>query len=40
MNGTVSIGQIPANVSVHARASVTAGFVNEVEGVNQYAATM
>lgn len=31
---------MPANVSVAARASVTAGFANDVEEVNQYAAVM
>ena len=28
---------MPANVSVNARATVTAGFANDVEAVNQYA---
>jgi hypothetical protein len=32
-----SIGLMPANVSVNARASVTAGLANEVDAVNQYA---
>src|SRR5208282_729330 len=35
-----SLGRIPANVSLAARASVTAGLANEVEEVNQYAAVM
>src|SRR5918999_4798806 len=35
-SGTLS-GDIPAKVSVMARASVTAGLANEVEEVNQYA---
>jgi hypothetical protein len=30
-----SIGRMPANVSVIDRATVTAGFANEVEAVNQ-----
>ena len=33
-------GWIPVNVSVSDRASVTAGFANDVEDVNQYAAVM
>ena len=36
----VSPGRIPANVSVNARASVTAGLAKEVEAVNQYAPAM
>src|SRR5688572_1471681 len=32
-----STGLMPANVSVNARASVTAGLANEVDAVNQYA---
>src|ERR1700686_1099628 len=39
-NAGTSFGRIPANVSVAARAIVTAGFANEVEAVNQYAAVM
>ena len=35
-----STGRIPANVSVNARASVTAGLAKEVEAVNQYAPVM
>lgn len=35
-----SFGRIPANVSETVRASVTAGFANDVEDVNQYAAVM
>ncbi len=31
---------MPANVSLAARASVTAGFANDVDAVNQYAAVM
>ena len=31
---------MPVNVSVAARASVTAGFANDVDAVNQYAAVM
>src|SRR5262245_21193977 len=40
MNAGASAGRIPANVSVADRASVTAGFANDVEAVNQYAAVM
>jgi hypothetical protein len=40
MKPGASFGRIPANVSVAARASVTAGFANDVEAVNQYAAVM
>ena len=39
-NGGTSRGRIPANVSDRERAMVTAGFANEVEEVNQYAAVM
>ena len=35
MNPGTSAGRIPAKVSVTHRASVTAGFANEVEAVNQ-----
>jgi len=35
-----SMGRIPANVLLAARASVTAGFANEVDDVNQYADVM
>lgn len=35
-----SAGRIPANVSVTARATVTAGFAKDVEDVNQYADVM
>jgi hypothetical protein len=38
-NGT-SIGRIPANVLEAALPIVTAGFANDVEDVNQYAAVM
>ena len=31
---------MPVNVSVNARASVTAGFAKDVDDVNQYAAAM
>ena len=40
MKSGTSPGRIPADVSVADRASVTAGFANEVEAVNQYAAVM
>ena len=40
MNPGTSAGRIPANVSVAERASVTAGFANDVDDVNQYAAVM
>src|SRR5437016_2747531 len=40
MNAGASAGRIPANVSVADRARVTAGFANDVEAVNQYAAVM
>ena len=40
MNAGASIGRIPANVSVNARARVTAGFAKDVEAVNQYAAAI
>ena len=33
-------GRIPANVSLAARAIVTAGLANDVDAVNQYAAVM
>src|SRR5580658_7551183 len=33
-------GRMPAKVSLAARARVTAGFANEVDDVNQYAAVM
>jgi hypothetical protein len=35
MKGGASIGRIPAKVSDSERASVTAGFANEVDDVNQ-----
>ena len=35
MKPGTSAGRIPANVSVAARASVTAGLANDVEDVNQ-----
>jgi hypothetical protein len=34
-NPGASAGRMPANVFVSERAIVTAGFANEVEGVNQ-----
>ena len=40
MNAGASARRIPAKVPVIARASVTAGFANDVEAVNQYAAVM
>jgi hypothetical protein len=39
-NPPTSAGLIPAKVFVMDRATVTAGFANEVEAVNQYAAMM
>ena len=39
-NSGTSTGLMPVNVFVNERASVTAGFANEVEEVNQYAAVM
>ena len=40
MKGATWPRLIPANVAVNPRASVTAGFANEVDAVNQYAAAM
>jgi hypothetical protein len=40
MNPGTSTGRIPANESLAARASVTAGFAKDVDAVNQYAAVM
>src|SRR5690349_5660804 len=40
INGRTSEGRMPAKVSLAALASVTAGFANDVEAVNQYAAAM
>src|SRR5262249_1109492 len=40
MNGATSSSRMPANVSLKALARVTAGFANEVDDVNQYAAVM
>ena len=34
-NAPTSSGRIPANVSLNARAIVTAGFANDVDAVNQ-----
>jgi hypothetical protein len=40
MKPGASAGRIPANVFVNALATVTAGFANEVDAVNQYAPVM
>ena len=40
MKAGASAGRIPANVSLAARASVTAGLAKDVLAVNQYPATM
>jgi len=40
MNIGTSMGLMPANVSLRPLAMVTAGFANEVDAVNQYAAVM
>jgi hypothetical protein len=40
MNHGTSLGRMPAKVSLRQRAIVTAGFANEVDAVNQYAAVM
>ena len=40
MKAGTFMGAIPAKVSERARATVTAGFANDVEDVNQYAAVM
>ena len=40
MKPGASAGRIPAKVLLAALASVTAGFANEVDDVNQYAAVM
>ena len=40
MKGGTSTGRMPANVLLAARAIVTAGFANDVDDVNQYAAVM
>src|SRR2546428_796862 len=40
INTGVSLGRMPENVSVTERASVTAGFANDVDAVNQYAAVI
>jgi hypothetical protein len=39
-NAGTSAGRMPAKVSVDARATVTTGFANDVDAVNQYAAAM
>ena len=39
-NAGTEAGTMPANVSVNARPTVTAGLANEVDEVNQYAAPM
>jgi hypothetical protein len=40
MKAGASTGLMPANVSLTDRASVTAGFANDVDAVNQQAAVM
>jgi hypothetical protein len=40
MKPGASAGRMPAKVSLAARARVTAGFANEVDEVNQYAAVI
>lgn len=40
MKAGASAGRMPAKVSLAARASLTAGFANEVDEVSQYAAVM
>ena len=40
MKAGTEAGAMPANVSVKIRPTVTAGFANDVEDVNQYAAPM
>ena len=40
MKAGASAGRIPAKASLAARARVIAGFANEVDEVNQYAAVM
>jgi hypothetical protein len=40
MNPGASEGRIPENLLLKDRANVTAGFANEVEALNQYAAVM
>ena len=40
MKGRMPPGAMPAKVSESARATVTAGFANDVDAVNQYAAPM
>src|SRR5262245_38745858 len=40
MKPPTSTGRIPAYVLLNARAIVIAGFANDVDAVNQYAATM
>ena len=40
MKPGASAGRMPANVSLAARASVTAGLAKDVDDVNQYAAVM
>src|ERR1700722_8113554 len=40
MKPGTSLGRMPENVSVIERASVTAGFANDVDDVNQYAPVM
>ncbi len=40
MKPGVSIGRMPANVSLSDRAIVTAGLANDIDDVNQYAPTI
>ena len=40
MKPVIPSGRIPAKVGVSDRASVTAGFANDVDAVNQYAAVI
>lgn len=40
MNLGTSLSAMPEKVLVNARANVTAGFANDVDAVNQYAAAM
>jgi hypothetical protein len=40
MKAAAFSGAMPANVAVRDRAIVTAGLANDVDDVNQYAATM
>ena len=40
MNTGTSFNAVPEKVFVKARASVTAGFANDIDAVSQYAAAM